>query len=433
MLFLAIRFCYTKLIMTNDISTLVKQLFTRFYEDWRELSVQEFLSYIRTKIDQQIGLDDFEKRVAKKGTLRVKFGIDPTGPDVHMGHLLPIMLLRQFQRAGHKVQFIIGNFTARIGDPSGRNDQRPALTDKDIANNLRTYLDQVGPYLNMKKVKVHKNAKWLSKMDFSDILNDLLQLPLSEFLQRQDFRARLDAGHGLSVGELLYSYAQGIDSVQTNADVEVGGRDQLLNFSHARTIMKELYHMEPEIALTTPVLEGTSGDGRKMSKSYNNYIGLSESSAQVFGKVMSIPDSLVVPYFVAFADITQKEISLLEECVKQDPLETKKQLGQFLVAIKERSLDAGARVRAEFESTFSKKSYEEASLPELHAKEYDTYHTLLVNASVIESKSELSRLFEQGAIKMVDPEECVVSSDDIVKEGVLRVGKKKYFRVVMSD
>ena len=419
--------------MTNDISTLVKQLFTRFYEDWRELSVQEFLSYIRTKIDQQIGLDDFEKRVAKKGTLRVKFGIDPTGPDVHMGHLLPIMLLRQFQRAGHKVQFIIGNFTARIGDPSGRNDQRPALTDKDIANNLRTYLDQVGPYLNMKKVKVHKNAKWLSKMDFSDILNDLLQLPLSEFLQRQDFRARLDAGHGLSVGELLYSYAQGIDSVQTNADVEVGGRDQLLNFSHARTIMKELYHMEPEIALTTPVLEGTSGDGRKMSKSYNNYIGLSESSAQVFGKVMSIPDSLVVPYFVAFADITQKEISLLEECVKQDPLETKKQLGQFLVAIKERSLDAGARVRAEFESTFSKKSYEEASLPELHAKEYDTYHTLLVNASVIESKSELSRLFEQGAIKMVDPEECVVSSDDIVKEGVLRVGKKKYFRVVMSD
>jgi tyrosyl-tRNA synthetase len=340
------------------------------------------------------------------------------------------MLLRQFQRAGHKVQFIIGNFTARIGDPSGRNDQRPALTDKDIANNLRTYLDQVGPYLNMKKVKVHKNAKWLSKMDFSDILNDLLQLPLSEFLQRQDFRARLDAGHGLSVGELLYSYAQGIDSVQTKADVEVGGRDQLLNFSHARTIMKELYHMEPEIALTTPVLEGTSGDGRKMSKSYGNYIGLSESSTQVFGKVMSIPDSLVVSYFVAFADITQEEISLLEQCVAQDPLETKKQLGQFLVAIKEGSLDAGAQVRREFESTFSKKSYEDASLPSLQAEEGDTYQQLLVRVDVTQSKSELSRLFEQGAIKMVDPEERAVSPDEVVREGVLRVGKKKYFRII---
>jgi tyrosyl-tRNA synthetase len=416
--------------MKFEPSTLSKELFERFFQDWSKLSIQDFLSYIQTKIDQEIGLNELEKRIATKGQLYIKFGIDPTGPDVHMGHLLPIMLLRQFQRAGHKVQFIIGNFTARIGDPSGRNDQRPALTDKDIANNLRTYLDQVGPYLNMKKVKVHKNAKWLSKMDFSDILNDLLQLPLSEFLQRQDFRARLDAGHGLSVGELLYSYAQGIDSVQTKADVEVGGRDQLLNFSHARTIMKELYHMEPEIALTTPVLEGTSGDGRKMSKSYGNYIGLSESSTQVFGKVMSIPDSLVVSYFVAFADITQEEISLLEQCVAQDPLETKKQLGQFLVAIKEGSLDAGAQVRREFESTFSKKSYEDASLPSLQAEEGDTYQQLLVRVDVTQSKSELSRLFEQGAIKMVDPEERAVSPDEVVREGVLRVGKKKYFRII---
>ena len=241
-----------------DSSTQPNALSALFMErvdaDWQSLSVEEFLEFVDPKIDQIITRDELKKRLQEKNKLSIKFGIDPTSPDVHLGHVLPIMVLRQFQKAGHDINLIIGDFTALIGDPSGRNDQRPVLSEKDIKNNLSTYLLQIGKYLNVRKVTTHKNSKWLSKLSFDDLIRDLSRINLSQVLQRDDFRNRLEKGRGLSVAELLYSYAQGKDSVVLEPDVEVGGRDQLLNLSQARTMMVS-EGQEPEIALTTPVLE----------------------------------------------------------------------------------------------------------------------------------------------------------------------------------
>jgi tyrosyl-tRNA synthetase len=255
-------------------------------------------------------------------------------------------------------------------------------------------------------------------------------LSLSEILQREDFRKRLKEGHGLTVAELLYSYAQGIDSVEIEPDIEVGGRDQLLNFAHGRTVM-QARGQKPEIALTTPVLEGIFGDGRKMSKSYGNYIAVNSSLEDKFGKIMSLPDSLLMMYYKAFADVKESELGELKRSVELNPLETKKQLAQFMVSIEAKSLEAGAKEREKFENRFSKGIYDD-DIPVLYFKEGQLLIDILMSSGQFKSKSELLRLFEQNAVKSVKLEERFFAKDEIAVEGTYKVGKTKFFRFIIK-
>lgn len=414
----------------EELTSLSNIFFERFFEDWSHLSDEHFLDYLTPKIDQIITLEELKKRLASNKRLIIKFGIDPTSADVHLGHAVPILVLRQFQKAGHAIHLIIGDFTAMIGDPSGRNDQRPALTEKEIKNNFKTYLSQIGKFLDVKKTKNHRNSRWLSRRNLTDVIKDLQQVNLSEVLQRDDFRKRIEQGHPLSVAELLYSYAQGVDSMVLEPDIEVGGRDQLLNFAQARGMM-ETKGQEPEIALTTPVLEGTSGDGRKMSKSYGNYIALHASLEDKFGKIMSITDNVLEQYYRAFTDIKESELPILRKHIEENPLEAKKQLAEFLVSVEAKNQAAGKEERERFEKRFSKKVFDDVEA--ITVPQDTTFFEVIEKTGVYTSKSEMRRAFEQGAIGFVEPEEKPISPDQKAEEGTMKVGKKKFFRIIIES
>ncbi len=408
-------------------ATLAETFFSRHLDDWKTMEPDALLDFLRAKIEQSITPEELENLVRSKRKLTIKFGIDPTGPDVHMGHLLPIFLLRQFQKAGHLIHLIIGDFTAMIGDPSGRDTSRVALSKADVQKNMKTYLKQIGTYLDLKKAKVSHNSDWLSKLSLAHIIADFQQLSLTEILQREDFRKRIQAGQGITLAELVYSYAQGIDSVVITPDIEVGGKDQFLNLAHARTIMRAR-DQKPEVALTTPILEGTAGDGRKMSKSYNNYIAVRESAEEKFGKIMSILDSLIVPYFTAFADVKKSESQNLQLIAEQNPLEAKKQLGQFIVAVDAGSLKNGLRERERFEKKFSEKDLSKVSMPTQEVREGETYFDAVFRSKLVASKSELNRLFEQGGVHDSETDAKILKEQP-AKKGILKIGKKLFLRL----
>jgi tyrosyl-tRNA synthetase len=416
----------------QGLETLHKTLYERFVSDWKGITPHELLELLHVKIEQALTFDELADRLNKKKRLNVKLGIDPTGPDIHLGHLVPIMLLRQFQKAGHSVNLIIGDFTAIIGDPSGRNTQRKALTSAQVNANKKTYLKQIAPYIDIKSARVHHNSKWLSKLTAKRILSDLQSIPVSSVLQREDFRSRLDAGDPLSMAELLYGYLQGTDSVELVCDIEMGGRDQFLNLALGRDMMRAR-DMEPQINITTPVLEGTDGSGKKMSKSYGNYIALTMSAQDIFGKTMSIPDSLIMQYLKAFADIKKTEVPYLEELVRQHPLEMKKQLAQFMVTIATKKLKEALVQREIFEKKFSVKEFDtNMELPVcVVAKGSILFDALKNESGIINlSNTELRRLFVDGAVRIVDPQEKTLGIGDTIENNcIIRVGKKIFLKI----
>jgi tyrosyl-tRNA synthetase len=289
-----------------------------------------------------------------------KFGIDPTGAEVHLGHAVPILLLSRFQRMGHQVVFIVGDMTAKIGDPSGRSDDRPALTDEDIARNLATYREQVTPFFDFDRAQFLHNGDWLREVTLPKIIEIISQIPVSMSLQREDFRQRLDAGHGLSLAELMYSVVMALDSVETNCDLEVGGIDQFLNMQMCRKVM-EVCGQVPELVVATSLIEGTDGTGAKMSKSKGNYVPLTAPPGEVFGKMMSVPDRLVEPYFRALSEWVDSELAVISERMKNGslhPMDVKKILaGEVTAAI--HGVDAAMKAREEFVARFSKRTFGE--------------------------------------------------------------------------
>lgn len=392
-------------------------LFARFNEDWHNLPTAKMLSLLQVKT--QVTLPAKLSPDALRGKLRVKFGIDPTGADIHIGHLCPIFVLNIFLKCGHHVDFVIGDFTARIGDPSGRNTERAMISDAQIAKNFATYTQQIAPYINIDKLSVRHNSEWLSKYSLSDFLAVLQKIKLSTATQREDFRNRIE---NVSLAEVTYAVLMGLDSVNLQTDVEIGGLDQLLNFSQCR-LVQEIYNQKPETAFCTPILEGLSGDGRKMSKSYNNYIAVVSSPTDQFGKFMSLPDSLLLKYYQAFGYLYQEELPDLVEFIKNDPLEAKKQLATYFVSLTSNNLEVGRNERENFERKFSKRELSDADFVRVSVPANTTLLNAIDASHKFASKGEIKRLILSGAVTEIATKEKLKIDFIVTKNVKIKVGK----------
>jgi tyrosyl-tRNA synthetase len=331
-----------------------------------------------------------------------KFGIDPTGHEVHLGHAVPMLILSRFQRMGHQVVFIVGDVTAKIGDPSGRSDERPALTDEDIARNLATYREQVTPFFDFERAQFRHNGDWLREITLPKLIEITAQIPVSMPLQREDFRKRLDAGHGLSLAELLYSVVMALDSVEINTDLEVGGIDQFLNMQMCRHVM-HICGQASELVVATSLIEGTDGTGAKMSKSTGNYVPLTAPAGEIFGKIMSVPDRLVEPYFQALSEWRNSELSVTSERLAAGslhPMDLKKILaGEVTAAI--HGVEAAMKAREEFVARFSKRAFGEVedlpTVADLGQSVIDAVKAL----GFAKSNGDVRRVAQQNGLRLV--------------------------------
>ena len=330
--------------------------------------------------------------------LTVKFGIDPTAADVHLGHAVPMILASRFQRMGHRVVFIVGDLTASIGDPSGRSADRPALSDDDVARNLATYRAQFTPFLDFERADFRFNREWLGRITLPEFLATLARLPVSAALQRDDFRNRLDDGAGLSMAELVYSVVMALDSVEVRADIELGGLDQLLNMQMCRRVMENA-GQTPEIVVATPVIEGTDGSGVKMSKSRGNYIGLALAANEVVGKLMSIPDRLVPGFLAALTELLDPEIELL---AAQHPMAVKTLLAADVTATIH-GLDAARAARASFAAQFSRRRFADiADLPVVDGTATTSVADVFVRVTgLVSSLNQVRRVAAGGGLRLV--------------------------------
>jgi len=347
--------------------------------------------------------------------LKIKFGIDPTAPDLHLGHAVPLRKLRQFQNAGHQAILIIGNYTAQIGDPSGRDITRKPLTKEEIKKNIKKYLDQAGKIIDIKKTKILHNSKWLDNARLPIVLS--AKASVQQILEREDFQKRINNRQSITVLELLYPLFQGYDSVAVKADVEIGGSDQKFNLITGRKIQRA-FNMPEQDILTTPLLVGTDGV-KKMSKSYGNYISISEKPEIMFSKIMKVPDSEVRNYFMLLTD----EIPAGKF---EKRMEEKKYLARQIVKMfyGEKKAD---KAKEYFEKTFSKKENPtDIDIRVIGAgKEWGDF---LVEEKFVTSKSEAKRLVGGGGI---DFENTRISNsgEKIIKSGVAKIGKYKYIRI----
>ena len=398
-------------------------LFNRFNEDWSKLTPAQMLSLLSVKT--QITLPAAIEPAMLKDKLNIKLGIDPTGADIHIGHLCPIFMLNIFLKCGHHVDFVIGDYTAKIGDPSGRNTERAMITDEQIAANFATYVQQISPYIDTKKLNVRKNSEWLSKTSLTDFLAVLQRIKLAVATQREDFRNRIE---NVSLAEVTYAVLMGLDSVNLKTDIELGGLDQILNFSQCR-LVQDIYHQKPEMAFGTPILEGLSGDGRKMSKSYNNYIAVTASATDKFGKFMSLPDNLLLKYYQAFGYLYAEEIPDLKKFIEDNPLEAKKQLATYFVSIDGNDLQIGRTERENFERKFSKRELTDADFITVKVAANTPLLNAIAATGKFTSNGEIKRLITAGAVTDVDTKEKLGINYNVTKNVKIKVGKLNIFKM----
>ena len=396
--------------------------------NWDDMTSQEWMEIIKNKLGDSIGIDKLPELLEENRPLVVKFGIDPTAANIHIGHVVPMMLVKAFLKKGHDVKIVIGDFTARIGDPSGRSTERAALTNETIMDNLKTYKEQIGMFVNLDKVEICLNSNWINKLTPADLFGFLQMISLTQATQRKDFKTRIENGSSVSLAEVCYGPLMGIDSFVLNADIEIGGVDQLLNFMQCRDIM-EKKGMKPEIALMTPILEGTSNDGRKMSKSFGNAIAVLEDDEEKFGKFMSISDDLILPYFKCFAFINDSDLAELDSFVKAEPNEAKKQLATFFIAMQHRDMNAGETARLAFERKFSTREFKDEDFIKVTFIEGETMFDLLCRLNLGFSNSEVRRLFQQSGIKTTD-KKTTFKMDDKATPGDVRIGKRCLIRII---
>lgn len=401
------------------------------------LTPQEQMHVIESGTDAIVPAAALLEKLSTGRALRVKLGVDPTAPDLHLGHAVPLRKLRQFQDLGHTVVLIIGDFTAFIGDPSGRSATRPALTFEQIDANAQTYIDQAFRILDPDKTELVRNSKWLSKLDFAELLRLTSRFTVARILERDDFAKRYTEQRPISLHEFLYPVAQAYDSVAVRADVELGGTDQLFNLLAGRELM-EKQGMEPQVCLTLPLLEGTDGT-LKMSKSYGNYIGLTDTADDMFGKTMSIPDALMVKYFRLCTPLPVEEVDAIEAGLTRgelDPNVTKRRLARTIVDLYH-GAGAGVNAEEEFDRVF-KRHEAPVDVPEVAVAVQDPVHlpALLKDLGLVPSNGEGRRMIDGGGVR-IDGDPVAPRSYDLPWEAVsgkvIQAGKRRYARPVAGS
>ena len=392
------------------------------------------IEIIKQGIDEIIGEDNLFKKLESGKKLVVKVGFDPTAPDLHFGHTVILRKMRQFQELGHKVIFLIGDFTGKIGDPSGKNKTRPPLTDEDIKQNAKTYEDQVFKVLDSKKTQVDFNSRWGDKLTGADMIKLAAQSTVARMIERDDFSKRYKNNQPISIHEFLYPLMQGLDSVELKADVELGGTDQKFNLLVGRDLQKNA-GMSPQTIITLPLLEGLDGI-KKMSKSEDNYIGITEKADDIFGKTMSIPDDIMFKWYDLLSLKTVDQVNSLKASVKDgaNPRDIKVELAMELT---ERFSNQESALKAK-DNFFKKFSTNElpSDIEEkiIEAKETYAFANLLKDIGFAVSTSEAIRLINQGAVKV--DQEKVVSKDYTLEPNakkLIQVGKKKFVYLTVKQ
>ena len=372
-----------------------------------------------------------ENSLKKNIPLNIKLGCDPSRPDLHIGHSVVLRKLAQFQELGHQAILIIGDFTGMIGDPSGRNVTRPSLSLEETRQNGLTYFEQASKILHKEKTKIVYNSEWLGKMSFEDVIRLSSKYTVARMLERDDFTKRYKSGEPISLHELLYPLAQAMDSVAIKSDVELGGTDQKFNLLVGRDIQRE-FGVEPQVILTMPLLVGTDGV-EKMSKSYNNYIGISDTPGEMFGKTLSIPDELIYTYFELATDIPNQELSEIKNQLdgqKVNPRDLKRRLAKVLIRMYH-TQEASEEAEKEFDKIFIQKEVPD-DIPEIKLNENTGIGILdlIIKVNFASSKGEARRLVTQGGVS-IDGEKVSDINAEITleKPKVLKVGKRKFIKI----
>ncbi len=392
------------------------------------LPVDEQIALIKRGASELFSEEELRKKLARGKPLLIKAGFDPTAPDLHFGHTVLFRKLAHFQRLGHKVVFLIGDYTAMIGDPTGRTELRPVLTPQQVLDNATTYKDQIGKILDVQKIETRFNSEWLGPMRLADFLPVASRMTVPRLLERDDFTERIKSGASLTVTESLYPLLQAYDSVALKADVELGGSDQKFNLLLGRAL-QEKYGQEPQVVLTLPLLEGTDGV-HKMSKSYGNSIGVTEAPEQMYGKVMSIPDALMLRYYELLTDQDLAPVKAMH------PMEAKQKLARLLIA-QFHDEKAAQAAQDHFVKVFQKREtpdeIEEFKIPSALLQDGKiSLATLLAESKMVSSKAEARRLIEQGGVdldgqRITDPQAVVT-----VKSGaVLKAGKRRFAKLIL--
>ena len=377
-------------------------------------------------IDTLVSEKDLAAKLAEGRPLRIKLGVDPTRPDLTFGHMVVFNKLRQFQDLGHEAILLIGDHTATVGDPSGRSATRPVLTPEEVESNAKTYLDQAFKIIDPKKTTLRRNSEWFRKMTFDDMLIIARKMTVARMLERDDFAKRYHEQEPISIVEFLYPLMQGYDSVMLHADVELGGTDQLFNLLVGRSLQKD-YGQPEQVVMTMPLLVGLDGK-RKMSKSYDNYISFNHSAREMFGKIMSIPDEVMLPYFKLLLEYTDAQI---EDIKAQHPMVAKKSLACKLVG-RFYGEAAATEELNHFETVFSRKEIP-TKMPEFSLRAISNGAVTLSEAmsftKLFESNKEIRRLIDQGAVKI--NEERVLDPKQVLSGPcVIQSGKRIFFRII---
>lgn len=392
--------------------------------------IEETLRVVKSKTVTLISEEDIVKKLKKKKVLNIKYGVDPSAKDIHLGHTVPIMKLKELQDLGHQIVFIIGDFTAKIGDPTGKSETRKLLTDEQVAENAKTYQEQIFSILDKEKTKVVFNSEWFGKMQFSDVVMLASKYTVARMLERDDFNKRYTSGKPISVLEFFYPLIQGYDSVMVEADIEIGGTDQTFNLLVGRDLQKE-FGQEQQCILTMPILEGTDGV-QKMSKSLNNHIGISEDPKDIYGKIMSISDEMMLKYYKL---LTHTPDDVIEKA-KETPLQSKKDLAYMIV--KQYHGEEKAKYASdEFKKIFAKKEIptdiEEYKIPANEIEDGKVWIVKLLQLTkMVSSGGEARRMIKQNSVKINEVKHNDEKEQLELTDGmIVQVGKRKFRKIIL--
>jgi tyrosyl-tRNA synthetase len=396
-------------------------------------TTKKILETLTSSVAACIPLEELEKKLERNKKLKIKFGMDPTAPDFHLGHAVVLSKMRQFQDLGHEVILLIGDYTARIGDPTGKSKTRPPLTEEQIQENAKTYLEQVGKILDLSNLTVCYNSQWLKNLSFMDVIKMASKFTVARLIEREDFANRLKNNIPIAMHELLYPMMQAYDSVELRADVELGGTDQTFNLLCGR-FLQEQYGQEAQVIITMPILEGLDGV-EKMSKSLGNAVGLFDEPSDAYGKLMSVPDNIVFKYLALLLHYSPARIEELKANIasgKLHPMNLKKQMAHEIVT-KFWSKDGADKGQEQFEALFQKKDFSQAtqvSIPAQMMNHSTWIVTILQDLGAVQSSSEAKRLIESGAV-LVDGEVVKEFKVHIIPVSgmIIKAGKHKIYKI----